>query len=297
MTQKLSVALATYNEEANLARCLESVKNMADEVVIVDGSSTDKTREIARSFGAKVTKTTNKPIFHINKQRAVDLCTSDWILALDADEEVSYELAKEIKQLIISNETAIRERRLLVSDPQLRRQWRLFDRHQALLESRDGTFDQDAEETVAFFVPRLNIFLGHPMRYSGVYPDGVIRLFKKGKARFPANSVHEQLAVDGRVDWLVNDLLHHDSPTFAKYLLRANRYTNLTAQALVEAQVPLNLVTGLKYFIWKPLVTFGQLYGRKGFLDGVAGLVFALMSGAHWAVAYMKYWEIKRVRA
>lgn len=92
----ISVVLATYNEEKNLPSCLESVKEFANEIIVVDGSSGDKTVEIAKSFNAKVKITTNKPIFHINKQMAIDMATSEWILQLDADEIVDENLKKEI---------------------------------------------------------------------------------------------------------------------------------------------------------------------------------------------------------
>jgi len=94
--QTISVVLATYNEEKNLPDCLESVKDFADEIVIVDGQSFDKTVEIAKKYNAKIKITTNKPIFHINKQMAIDMASSDWILQLDADERISEELKKEI---------------------------------------------------------------------------------------------------------------------------------------------------------------------------------------------------------
>ncbi|MFH1601754.1 MAG: glycosyltransferase family 2 protein [Candidatus Shapirobacteria bacterium] len=97
---KLSVALATFNEEKNLARCLDSVKGWVDEIVVVDGSSTDKTREIAKKFGAKIIKTTNKPVFHINKQKAIDRCSGEWILQLDADEVVDAKLKQEILKIV-----------------------------------------------------------------------------------------------------------------------------------------------------------------------------------------------------
>lgn len=96
----LSVVLATFNEEENLNKCLSSIKDFADEIVIVDGSSKDKTLEIAEKFKAKIRVTSNKPIFHINKQMAIDMATSDWILQLDADEVVSESLSKEILDTI-----------------------------------------------------------------------------------------------------------------------------------------------------------------------------------------------------
>jgi len=94
---QLSVALATYNEADNLARCLESIRQLADEIIVVDGSSTDQTRTIAKQFGAKVFKVKNLPMFHTNKQVAVNKASGDWILQLDADEIVTPQLADEIK--------------------------------------------------------------------------------------------------------------------------------------------------------------------------------------------------------
>lgn len=292
MKPYLSVALATFNESENLERCLDSIKTVVDEIVVVDGSSTDNTREIAGKFGAKVIKTSNKPIFHINKQIAVDTAQGKWILALDADEEITPTLANEISSVIRMTESEIRARRHQSQQPQ---KWHLFDRHLAILERRDGAFDQESKSTVAFFIPRLNMFLGHPMKHGGVYPDGVIRLFKKNHAKFPAQSVHEQLQVNGRVDWLENDLIHYDSPTFEKYLHRANRYTSLTAQELNKKDLKINLNNTIKYIIAKPLITFMSIFVRhKGFMDGIPGLIFSIMSGLHWSLAYMKYWVMKR---
>ena len=100
---KFSVDLATFNEEKNISACLESVKEIADEIIIVDGSSTDQTVEIAKKFGAKVIVRENPKIFHINKQIAIDKTTKDWIIQLDADEHLSKESIKEIKE--ITNDT------------------------------------------------------------------------------------------------------------------------------------------------------------------------------------------------
>ena len=97
---KLSVVLATFNEESNIGDCLSSVKDIADEIIIVDGSSTDKTVEIAKSFGARVVVTENHPIFHINKQKALDLAKNIWVLQLDADERVTKKLSEEILKVV-----------------------------------------------------------------------------------------------------------------------------------------------------------------------------------------------------
>lgn len=96
----LSVVLATFNEEKHLPDCLSSIKDIAQEIIVVDGESTDKTEKIARDYKAKVLIAKNVPIFHINKQKAIEMATKDWILQLDADERVTPELAQEIKSVI-----------------------------------------------------------------------------------------------------------------------------------------------------------------------------------------------------
>ena len=100
---KLSVVLATYNEEPNLKRCLDSVRDFAFEIVIVDGGSTDKTVSIAKQYTDKITITDNPPIFHINKQKAIDKAQGEWVLQLDADEVVDQALVKEIKDVVSSS--------------------------------------------------------------------------------------------------------------------------------------------------------------------------------------------------
>jgi glycosyltransferase involved in cell wall biosynthesis len=96
---RLSVALITLNEERNLAACLRSV-SFADEIVVVDNASTDRTREIAREFGARVLEVPDWPGFGPQKNRALEACTGDWILALDADERVEEALRAEIERAL-----------------------------------------------------------------------------------------------------------------------------------------------------------------------------------------------------
>lgn len=100
--QKISVVLAVFNEEKNLRDCLGSVKDFAWEIIVVDGGSEDQTIEIAKEFNAAVIKTDNPPVFHINKNKAIDAAKGDWVLQLDADEVVTNELAEEIKRVINS---------------------------------------------------------------------------------------------------------------------------------------------------------------------------------------------------
>lgn len=276
---KLSVVLATRNEEENIARCLESVKAIADEIIVFDEYSIDRTKEIAEKFGAKVFLEPHHDIFHITKQKAIDMAKGEWILQMDADEVVTKELSKDILDVINNKK--------INKNPKLER---LFERHQKLIEERDGKIGNDREEVVAYFIPRRNMFLGKPLIHAGVYPDPAIRLFKRGKAYLPAKSVHEIMQIDGKIAWLYNDMEHYDSPTLTRYLSRLNRYTDLHADELKFKKIPKNIISFLKYVLLLPVICFLSLYVRhRGYIDGVNGFLWSFFSALHFPIAYFKY--------
>ena len=274
---KLSVVLATRNEEANIERCIRSVGDIANEIIVVDEYSTDKTKELAEKLGAIVYLEPHHDIFHITKQKALEKAKGKWILQLDADEVVTDELAKDIMSVVNGKK----------NDKYINP---LFLRHQKLLEDRDGQIGKESGEVVGYFIPRKNMFLGKPLTHAGVYPDGVIRLVKNGYAKFPQKSVHEQIELNGKVGWLNGDLLHYDSPTMSRYLSRLNRYTDLHAGELKEKKLRINLFSFINYVFCKPFVTFLNLFIRhKGFLDGPNGFLWSFFSALHFPIAYFKY--------
>jgi len=274
--KKLSVVLATRNEEENIGRCLDSVKDITDEIIVVDEFSEDQTRKIAEEHGAKVFTEPHHNIFHITKQKAMEKATGEWILQMDADEVVTPELGREILSVINGKPSS-------TTNP-------LFIRHQKLIEERDGKIGKPGSMVVGYFIPRRNMFLGRPLIHAGVYPDGVIRLVKRGFARFPQKSVHEQIELDGEVSWLSGDLLHYDSPTLKKYLMRLNRYTDLHAKELEERKAPKNPFYFLYYSLFKPIFIFCKLYFRHlGILDGARGFLWSFFSATHYPIAYFKY--------
>lgn len=275
--KKLSVVLATRNEEENIGRCLESVKNIADEIIVFDEFSDDLTREIAEKLGAKVFKEPHHDIFHITKEKALEKATGEWILQMDADEVVTPELAREITS-VVNHQPLVN-----ANNP-------LFLRHQKLIEERDGKIGKTDGPVVGYFIPRRNMFLGRPLTHAGVYPDGVIRLVKNGYARFPQKSVHEQIELNGAVSWLSGDLLHYDSPTLKKYLMRLNRYTDLHAKELEERHAPKNPFYFIYYSFIKFIFVFCSLFFRHlGFLDGARGFLWSFFSATHYPIAYFKY--------
>lgn len=250
----LSVALATFNEEENIKRCLNSLKNLSDEIVIVDGTSKDKTVEIAKQFGAKVIVRENPPNFHINKQKAIDACTGDWILQMDADELVSKELAEEIEK-ILNNENV----------------------------------DENG-----FWMPRKNYFLGRFLMKGGQYPDYTVRLYRRGMGELPQKDVHEQAVIQGKVGYLKHALLHYPYKDFNAYYKKWMRYNNLLAgqisDELKRKNLFLKIYYGIAYLFAKPAHWMLTAYGRhKGFMDGWQGFVFALFSALRFPVGYILY--------
>lgn len=257
VVNKLSVVLATYNEEKNIVRCLEAIKDVADEIIVVDGQSNDKTVVLAKKCGAQVLSVPNTSIFHINKQIAMDAARYALVLQLDADEVVDPELLTFIKKL------------------------------------KCTTLEGDASNsTAAWYIKRKNLFLGKFLTKGGQYPDPVIRLYQNGRARLPQKSVHEQMEVNGATETADGHLIHYSNPDFETYLKKWNSYTSLTASELFKSKQN-NFHLAVSSLIMKPIITFVSLYIRhKGFIDGVPGLVFALMSGLHHSVAYLKYREM-----
>lgn len=261
-TPTLSVVLATFNEEKTLPDCLESVKDFADEIIIVDGSSTDATLEIAKKYGAKVITTTNKPNFHINKQMAIDAASKDWILQLDADERVTPALAREIRSVISQ------------AGPKA---------HRPLDEEYNG-----------YWIPRKNWFLGRYLMKGGVYPDYTLRLYRKGKGKLPQKDVHEQAIVDGKTDYLLEPLIHLADPEFGRYYKRFQRYTTFIAGQLAEKHTKKGGITSFSYMVIRPTYWFLKAYIRhKGFMDGWQGFVFAFFSALRYPVSYKKYLQMK----
>jgi glycosyltransferase involved in cell wall biosynthesis len=261
----LSVVLATYNEEKNIARCLGAIKDIADEIIVVDGESTDNTIGIAKEIGARVISTTNKSNFHINKQMAMDEAKGELVFQLDADEVADKELLSFIVKI-----------------------------HQEVL----GRTNQDNKtKPVAWFIKRKNLFLGHFFTKAGQYPDPVIRLYVNGLAKLPQRDVHEQMIVNGEIGWADGHLIHYANPTFADYLRKWQTYTSFKAQQLYEDGVIINFSNTIKYILWLPLKTFFLIYVRhKGFVDGVAGFVFSVMSGLYHAMSYLKLWELYKIK-
>ena len=268
--KRISVSIITHNSDDLIVQCLESLE-WADEIIVVDGESTDNTVNICKQFSkVKVLVVPNNPNLDVNKNIAIDNCASEWILVLDSDEVVTPELGEELRRIA--------------------------------REDTGGNSD------AGYWIPRRNLFLGKWMRASGWYPDHVLRYFRKGMGKFPCKHVHERLDLNGNAGYLTGDLLHYTYRSFAEYFEKMDRYTSFEAaymSRLAHEHERFRL-RGLlrggpqrrsylrslwwKYIPFKPVFRILLVYfARRGFLDGRHGFMLAVLSGVSDFVSMQKY--------
>ncbi|MBD2185383.1 glycosyltransferase family 2 protein [Aerosakkonema funiforme] len=289
----VSVLIPAKNEEANLPACLESVA-LADEVFVVDSQSSDRSVEIAESYGAKVVQFYFNGRWPKKKNWALDNLPfhNEWVLIVDCDERITPKLWEEIA---------------------------------AAIQNPDYN---------GYYINRRVYFLGQWIRYGGRYPDWNLRLLKHEKGRYENlktedvpntgdNEVHEHVILKGQVGYLKNDMLHIDFRDIYQWLERHNRYSNW------EARLYLNFLMGKddletinddsdrlnrfiriirnpvqrkrflrKVWVWlpfKPALRFMITYIiQLGFLDGRAGYIYArLMSQYEYQIG-IKLYELRR---
>jgi glycosyltransferase involved in cell wall biosynthesis len=255
----LSVAIVTLNEELNLERTLASVR-WADEIVLVDSGSTDRTLEIARNFGARIIER-EWPGFAAQKNFAITECRGTWILSLDADEELTPDLQTQIRSLLPTNPRCdafyLRRRNLFLGC------W----------IKRGG------------FYPDKKLRLFRRAAASFAMPP-----------QFEERPVHETINFNGIAEELDCDLIHHAYPTLSTYIEHMDRYSSLGADILVENHRTSSSLLGfLMNVLIIPQTKFvWDYFFRFGFLDGREGLLLHLYHATYTSWKYAKAWEKAR---
>ena len=282
----LSVVIITYNEEANLPRTLESVlplvRDGKGEIIVLDSGSTDRTVEIAKSFGAKVFVEEWKG-YAAQKNSAIDKASGDWILSLDADEELESGLAGEVFAASQGCATSAIED-LLQGDS--------LDKAEGVISAEELTEKRQSIKATGFWIPRKNFFLGRWIKHGGFWPDPKLRLFQKGVARFEDRLVHEDAKlVRGVSGKLKHSLMHHSYPTLSDYIDHMNRYSSLGAEMVGANHQRFSILN----IVVRPMSTFIYNYFfRLGFLDGREGLLLHLYHAVYVSWKYAKAWELGR---
>jgi glycosyltransferase involved in cell wall biosynthesis len=253
---KISAVIIAFNEEDKIANAIKSVL-WADEVLLVDGESTDRTREIAEGLGARVV-VRPWPGFSAQKQFGVDHAANDRIFSLDADEVVSPDLRREIEAIKTSD---------------------------------------DPSEAAGYRIPRLAYYMGRPIRHSGWYPDPQLRLFDRRRGKWKDVLVHESVSVEpgARVERLTGDILHYSMESVAQHHeMIGSRYAPLAARQMFNSGKRTN---PLKLAAAGPLAFLSGYVLKAGFLDGMPGFCIARLAAHHGFMKHVLLWELQKADA
>lgn len=249
---KISAVIITFNEEENIADAIKSLV-WADEVLVVDSESTDRTRAIAESLNAKVL-TKRWEGFSQQKQFAVDSAAHDWIFSLDADERVSDLLKTEILKLKNQSESTLAS---------------------------------------GYKIPRLTFYMNRWIRHGGWYPDWQLRFFDRRRGKWKDVLIHESVEMqeNARIEKLSGDILHYSIPN-ADYHNRmiAVRYAPLAARQMFERG---RKTSALKISTAGLIAFLQTYILKLGFLDGFPGFCIARFAAHHAFLKHLLLWEIQ----
>jgi glycosyltransferase involved in cell wall biosynthesis len=252
---KISAVIIAFNEEDKIGDAIRSV-DWADEVLVIDSESTDRTREIAEELGARVI---NRPWpgFSAQKQFGTDNAENDWIFSLDADERVSPELRAEIEKL------------------------------------KGGSTDPAA---AGYRIPRLAFYMGRPIRHSGWYPDWQLRLFDRRRGKWKDVLVHESVEMEAGavVERLKGDILHYSFASPAEHHeMIGKRYAPLAARQMFERG---RKTSRFKIATAGPTAFLSSYVLKAGFFDGLPGYCIARFAAHHAFLKHTLLWEIQNER-
>lgn len=240
----LSVIVVTRNEEANIGQCLDSVK-WADEIIVVDSHSTDRTLEIAHRYTDRIfVISRDKLDANINKNFGADKANHEWLLFLDADEIVPHETKAEIREILRENGAGC-----------------------------DG-----------YLVRRKNMFLGKWLRHGGAWSySNNASLMRKGKGDWPIG-MHQHPVVRGRIGRLQNPTVHDWVKSIPQWIQKMDEYTSVEAVEMAEKGVKPSLwrivVLPLVWFFRNFILKAGFRDGRHGFVAAALAAIYAFVKQA-----------------
>ena len=247
----VTVIILTKNEEKNIKASVNSAKQIANRVLVVDSGSEDATKEIAEANGSEVYF--HEWRGHANQFNwALDNCNiqTEWVFRLDADERISKELALEIKEKLKCSKS--------IDGYKMR--WRVY-------------------------------FMGKWIRHGGTHKPYFLRLFRYGKGRVENKLMDEHIIVDGKVEKLDGDLIHYDYKGLDAWLTKHIWYSNLEiemhrCQNILNGgnqvqKAKRGFYYRLPMFLRARIYYWYRYYGQLGFLDGKEGKIFIYLQ-AYW---------------
>jgi glycosyltransferase involved in cell wall biosynthesis len=258
--QTISVVIPVYNEERNIARCLDAL-TWADEVIVVDMFSTDRTEEICRRY-LNVVFYQNRDYIYANVNFGLDRARGDWLMRLDADEVVSPELAREIQEEVLAKPDV---------------------------------------PYAGFWVPNRVFFFGKWLRYGVAYDRRFGRehfgychrkiLFRRGMARYECRREHEDLTTQGEWGLLCGHYDHFSHPTVAGWIAKMNYYTDRDVERMDVLAPDFRMPRPGRTLAALVKVFFDLYVRRRGYRDGIHGFMACALNTIYLVVERCKIWE------
>jgi glycosyltransferase involved in cell wall biosynthesis len=240
---KLSLVIVAQNEERTIGKVLDAAKSLCNEIILVDSGSSDRTKEIAASYGAKVVHQ-DWLGYGAQKNFAMGLATGEWILSLDADEILTPLLVAEIEEVLCAT---------------------------------------SASEFDGFKIPRLLYIGEKPVWHGGFYPDAQLRVIKNGAGLFNNRLVHEAIKVNGKTKTLKHYMQHYSYLNVEQFEAAMEKYARLHAQEFVKRTDKKKNVSHLNEMIHPLWTFFYRYVCRGGFLDGGLGIKLNLCYSSYVA--------------
>ena len=292
MKQSITAVIPAKNEEKNIERSIKSV-SWCDRILIL-WMGDDKTGQISRKLGAEVVemnKSQEDDFIAVQKNVnwAIDNCKTDWILRIDADEEATNDLKKEIQEILATggtgNSPSLSLRAVSVGA------WQSGQKNIDWIAS--ATPRNDTDNVVAFGIPRKQFFFGGFLKGGDWAYDKLVRLFRPKFARYePLVQVHEQFKVNGNIGYLKNPLLHYSHPDLETAINKFNSYTSVEIEDLKEGYIS----ALLEMIFLPPYIFLRWMIWHHGWRDGLRGLVAGLFRAWYEFILYAKYLERKLYR-
>lgn len=257
MAPKISALILAKNEEEMIGDCLKQL-DFADEIIILDQSSQDKTTAIAKKFTDKIYQTTSDD-FAQNRNCLASYAKGNWLLYIDADERLTEPLITEIRELI-------------------------FDKSKSKSATENNQFS-------AFYIPRQNHILGKWQKHGGWWPDYVPRLIRRDRLITWQGKVHESPEVRGQFGYFKNPLVHLTARSMSRMLEKSIIWAKIEAQlyhASTNPKVTIARIT--KGAIWEFAIRY---FLKLGFLDGTIGAISAIYQALHRAMIATYLWELQ----
>lgn len=265
MQNAITVLIYTRNEEKNIVDCIKSAKLLTNNVILIDMESQDKTIKLAKELGTTVHNFPYAYYVEPARKFGIEQAKTNWVFILDADERMTEELKDEIVKLL--NGYIVNKNNLAV----------------------------EQFNNAAYYVPRENIFAGKKwLKHGGWWPDQQIRLINKRFFIDWSTQIHSTPKIKGNYGFLQQPLLHLFHGDLETMVEKTINFENIESDLLFKANKTVTVTTFFRKYMGE---LFRRLIVKKGFLDGIIGIMESIYQAYSKTITYLLLYEKKNRRS